>query len=179
MEEPQHLDYLTSPLVADPEDDEMAPPAAMAGDMQCEESLGDVVAVLGADHVRAAGERLQCARERFGIHTRLRLAKPLDRPAQDVLEIDLAAAVRRTGQGARSRRHLVRVLEPFWPIVASAIEARCRLSPAGDANRRNRPASMSAMPMRAASRNALRRTFSPTSWFSRRRSPSRSNSLAF
>lgn len=51
-EQPEHLDYLTSLIVADPKHHEMTPFAAMASDMQREQSFGDVIAAFRADDRR-------------------------------------------------------------------------------------------------------------------------------
>ena len=54
MKDTQHLNYVATLIVTDPEYDEMPPFATAASDMKREKSLGDVVPCSCADHLQAS-----------------------------------------------------------------------------------------------------------------------------
>jgi crotonobetainyl-CoA:carnitine CoA-transferase CaiB-like acyl-CoA transferase len=180
-----HSDFTTPyvgalAILADPEHHEMA---ALAADMQCEQPLCNIVAGSCANNRRAAGQRLNRGRQGFSINTCLRISELFCRPADDVAKICLGCFGKQDRPCARSgwvdRRHRTAFAERLPVMASSATPDRWRETCEGDSKVRNRPASTSAMPTRAASRKALRRALASASSFSTRRKPARSTSLAF
>ena len=123
MKEAQDLDHVVVRSAPDAEYDEMAPLAALAGDVKCENSLQDVVSFFRTDDGRTGSQIIQRRRKRFGVGARLRFTELIHRPAQEFLEVGLGGRRQADRPAARPCAHFARVAG-FPPIALSAMAVK-------------------------------------------------------
>ena len=123
MKEAQDLDHVTVRRPSDAEHDEMTPLAALAGDVQCENSLQDVVPLFCTDDGRAGSQIIQRRGNCSSVDASLRFAELVHRPAQDFLEVGLGGSRQSNRPAARPCAHFARVAG-FPPITLSAMAVK-------------------------------------------------------
>ena len=123
MKEAQDLDHVAVGCPSDAEHDEMKPLAGLAGDVQCENSLQNVVPLFCTDDGRAGSQIIQRRGNCSSVAASLRFAELVHRPAQYFLEAGLGGRRQSNRPATRPCAHFARVAG-FPPITLSAMAVK-------------------------------------------------------
>ena len=139
-----------------PVQDEMATLSSSASDVKHMESIADIATFPGSGHVGSLRQCLDGSGQGIGIYASLSSTEMLGGPTQDVPEVPFGRC-RQTNAPATMQDHRESFGTTEGPSTTFPAKwAKCRRSGSGASKLWKYPDSMSAMPVFAASRNAIR-----------------------